>query len=255
MGVFPTRSPIPIAAPCSRVAPASSAASVFTMAKSRSRCPCQSMPTPPPHASTTPATKRTTAAAPTGVACPTVSATHTRDAPALIAAEYRRRSVSGSARVVSSVTYMTVSPSPTANVIASSVSRSSWSIVQPSAYCRSGLEPMNVQHSIARPARCEMRAIGSMSARTVRAAQLAFTASRSAAISRARRSTSRTTCGPAPGRPMFAVSMPSRSIRWRISSFCSIVGHRTDGDCRPSRSVSSSSMTVSGFRSAVRFQS
>ena len=184
-----------------------------------------------------------------------MSATHTRDAPALIAAEYRRRSVSGSARVVSSVTYMTVRPSPTANVMASSVRRSSWSIVHPSAYWRSGLEPMNVQHSIARPARCEIAAIGSMSATTVRAAQLAATESRAAAISRASRSTSRTTCGPAPGRPRSAVSMPSRSMRCRISSFCSIVGHRTDGDCRPSRSVSSFRMTVGGLRSAVRFQS
>ena len=189
---------------------------------------------------------RTTAAAPAGVAWPTVSAMQTRFAPARIAVEYSRRSVSGSARVVSSVTYMTGSPSPTANVIASSVSFSSWSSVQPSAYCRSGLEPMNVQHSIARPARCEISTIGLMSAITVRAAQLAWTCSRWSAISRASRSTSRTTCGPAPGRPMSAVSMPSRSIRCRIRSFSSIVGHRTDGDCSPSRSVSSSSITGAG---------
>ena len=62
------------------------------------------MPTPPPHSSTTVATNRTTAAAPAGVAWPTVSAMHTRDAPARIAVEYSLRSVSGSARVVSSVT-------------------------------------------------------------------------------------------------------------------------------------------------------
>ena len=35
-------------------------------------------------------TNRTTAAAPAGVACPTVSATQTRDAPARIAVEYKR---------------------------------------------------------------------------------------------------------------------------------------------------------------------
>ncbi len=57
IGVLPTRSPMPIAAPCSRVAPASSAAIELITAKSRSRCPCQSMPTPPPHSSTTPAMK------------------------------------------------------------------------------------------------------------------------------------------------------------------------------------------------------
>ena len=72
-------------------------------------------------------------------------------APARMAVEYSCRSVSGSARVVSSVTYIAGSPSRTANVIASSVSFSSWSSVQPSAYCRSGLEPMNVQHSIGMP--------------------------------------------------------------------------------------------------------
>ena len=78
-------------------------------------------------------------------------------------------------------------------------------------------------------------------------------------ISRASRSTSPTTCGPAPGRPMSAVSMPSRSIRWRISIFCSMVGVRTDGDCSPSRSVSSSSRIGPGGCDArpgsTRFQS
>ena len=83
------------------------------------------MPTPPPHSATTETMNFTTAAAPCGVACPTVSAMHTLVAPARIAVEYSARSVSGSARVVSSVTYMTGSPSPTAKVIASSVSLSS----------------------------------------------------------------------------------------------------------------------------------
>ena len=48
----------------------------------------------------------------------------------------------------------------------------------PSAYCRSGLEPMNAPHSIGIPARCEISAIGLMSATSVRAAQLAATRSR-----------------------------------------------------------------------------
>ncbi len=95
IGVLPTRSPMPIAVPCSRVAPAYSAASELITAKSRSRWPCQSMPTLPPHSSTIVATNLTTAAAPSGVACPTVSATHTRDAPARIAVVYSFRSVSG----------------------------------------------------------------------------------------------------------------------------------------------------------------
>ena len=42
--------------------------------------------------------------------------------------------------------------------------------------------------------------------------------------------------------------MPSASIRCRISIFCSIVGVRTDGDCNPSRSVSSSSITTRRLR-------
>ena len=84
------------------------------------------MPTPPPHSSTTRLRRTcTTAAAPAGVAWPTVSAMQTRVAPARIAVVYSARSVSGSARVVSSVTYITGSPSPTANAIASSVSFSS----------------------------------------------------------------------------------------------------------------------------------
>ena len=46
------------------------------------------------------------------------------------------------------------------------------------------------------------------------------------------------------------------SIRCRISIFCAIVGVRTDGDCSPSRSVSSSSMTRFGLAGApILFQS
>ena len=72
---------------------------------------------------------------------------------------------------------------------------------------------MNVQHSIGTPVRWEISTTGVMSAMTVRAAQLALTRSLCDAISRARRSTSRTTCGPAPGSPISAVSIPSRSMR------------------------------------------
>ena len=83
--MLPTRSPMPSAAPCTRVAPASIAARLQATARSRSRCPCQSMPTGAPASAITLATKRTTAAAPTGVANPTVSATQMREAPAWIA--------------------------------------------------------------------------------------------------------------------------------------------------------------------------
>ena len=65
-------------------------------------------------------------------------------------------------------------------------------------------------------------------------------------ISRASRSTSRTTCGTGAGQADVRRVDAERSIRCRISIFCSIVGQRTDGDCRPSRSVSSSSITGRG---------
>src|SRR5215831_12759615 len=114
---------------------------------------------------------------------------------------------------------------------------------------------MNVHASIASPVRCAISTIGVMSAAMVRAAQLAATRSFWSTISLASRSTSRTTCGPAPGRPMSAVSMPSRSMRCRMRSFSSIDGVLTDGDCNPSRSVSSSSRTVAGGGVPVLFQS
>ena len=66
-------------------------------------------------------TYRTTALAPCGVEWPTVSATHSRFAPARMAVVNSFFSDSGSARVVSSVTYIVVSPSFTAKVSASSV--------------------------------------------------------------------------------------------------------------------------------------
>ena len=138
---------------------------------------------------------------------------HSRDAPDRSAVVNSARSDRGSARVVSSVTYITVSPSRTANAIASSVVFCRNSRVHPSVYCLIGLDPMNAQHSIAIPVRWEISAIGLMSAVTVRAAQFGRIFRRSSPIARARRSTSAATCGPAPGRPMFAVSMPSASIR------------------------------------------
>ena len=65
----------------------------------------------------------TTARAPAGVAWPTVSAIQMRDAPARMAVVNSRRSVSGSERVVSSVTYITSRPWLTPNETASSVHR------------------------------------------------------------------------------------------------------------------------------------
>ena len=114
---------------------------------------------------------------------------------------------------------------------------------------------MNVQHSIGTPVRAAISAIGWMSATTVRAAQLARIFNRPSPIARARRSTSPATLGPPPGKPMSAVSMPSAFIRWRMSIFSSMVGVRTDGDCNPSRNVSSSSIATGRGPAASWFQS
>ncbi len=109
---------------------------------------------------------------PLGVACPTVSQTQTRPAPARIAVVYIRRIWSGWARVVSSVTYMTGRPSRTARDTASSDICSIRSKSQSSVYCRMGEEPMKQDTSIGMPTFCEISMIGRMSAATVRAAQL-----------------------------------------------------------------------------------
>ena len=94
------------------------------MPMSRSRWPCQSMPmSPAPASSMTRRANRTTARAPAGVEWPTVSAMQMREAPARIAVRNSRRSVSGSERVVSSVTYITLKPCLTAKPMASSVQR------------------------------------------------------------------------------------------------------------------------------------
>ena len=58
IGVLPTRSPMPSIVPCTRVAPASSAARLLMVPMSRSRCPCQSMPMSAPLASTRRLTNR-----------------------------------------------------------------------------------------------------------------------------------------------------------------------------------------------------
>ncbi len=121
--MFPERSPMPSAEPWSLVAPASSAASADATPNPRSLCPCQSTPASTPTSATTVFANRTTAVAPAGVAWPTVSATHRRDAPLLRAVENSARSDAGSARVVSSVTNITVSPWPTANRMAASLMR------------------------------------------------------------------------------------------------------------------------------------
>jgi enoyl-CoA hydratase/carnithine racemase len=87
--------------------------------------------------------------------------------------------------------------------------------------------------------RCDTSMMGWMSARTVRAAQLGWMESRESTISRASASTSRTARGPAPGRPMSAEAIPSSAIRCSRRIFSSIEGSVTEGDCSPSRSVSS----------------
>ena len=69
-----------------------------------------------------------------------------------------------------------------------------------------------------------MSTIGWMSAITVRAAQFGGIGSFWSTISRASRSTSRTTCGPAPGSPMSADSIPSSAIMCSIWSLSSIGG-------------------------------
>src|SRR6266581_4581453 len=143
----------------------------------RSRCPCQSTLTSSPFTMLS-LTNFTNAFTPSGVAWPTVSARHIRPAPQSMAARYSAVSVSGRARVVSSVTYMTGRPCRTAYVTASSVERRIRSRVQSSAYCRMGDDPMNVAASIRTPSSSEIRTIGSMSITTVRAAQLGASGSR-----------------------------------------------------------------------------
>ena len=105
---------------------------LLMIARSRSRWPCQSMPTSAPLSLITCAANRTTAdGAPRRGVADGVGEADALRAGADRAVDRAARSVSGSARVVSSVTYITSRPSLTANVIASSVLFSSQSSVQP----------------------------------------------------------------------------------------------------------------------------
>jgi hypothetical protein len=151
---------------------------------------------------------------------------------------------SGLERVESSVTNITESPSRTAKVTASSDTFRIRSSVHPSAYCRTGELPMKVHASMGIPTACEISTMGRTSATTVRAAQLAEMDSPESWISLARAVTSATARGPAPGRPISAVSIPSSSIRFSSRSFSPMGGSTTEGFCRPSRRVSSSSWMV-----------
>jgi len=181
-----------------------------------------------------------------GVACPAVSQMQIARAPQPIAVAYKRLTVCGSHRLVSSVTYMTSSPSETAYLIAFSVVWRRKSSVQPSVNLRIGLDPMNVAASIGNPIFCTISAMGRMSFSCVRAAQLARIFILHARISRASAVTASTARAPAPGRPRSSESMPRASIKCRISHFSATEGSRTDGDCRPSRRLSSFNRTGPG---------
>jgi len=98
---------------------------------------------------------------------------------------------------------------------------------------------MKVAASIGIPTSSATRTIGSTSAITVRAAQLGKMGSFWSRISRASTRTCSTTRGPAPGSPMSAATIPRSAIRWSSCRLTSIAGSRTEGDCSPSRSVSS----------------
>ena len=149
----------------------------------------------------------------------------------------------GSARVVSSVTNITVRPSLTHNATDSSAVRSILSSVQSSANRRIEELPMKALTSTATPVRCTIPAIGSTSATTVRAAQLGSMASPASRISSQSRVTSSTALGPAAGSPMSAAWSPSSCMRCSRRILAAIGGSVTDGDCRPSRRVSSFSST------------
>src|ERR1700722_18135401 len=84
-------------------------------------------------------------------------------APQLIAVVYRRFTVSGSQRLVSSVTYIESRPSETAYLIAFSVVSKRKSSVQFSVKRRIGLDPMKVAASMGSPVFWTISAIGGMS--------------------------------------------------------------------------------------------
>src|ERR1039457_5317214 len=142
--------------------------------------------------------------------------------------------------------------------MASRVWRRICSRVHSSAYWRMGLLPINKAASIGTPVSCETSAMGRMSTIMVRAAQLGRMRIRRLEISRQSASTASRWRAPAPGNPTSRVSIPRFSMRWRISTFAAAGGSVTEGLCRPSRSVSSSSMTWAGqevVRGPARAQS
>ena len=192
--------------------------------------------------------ERTTARAPSGVAWPTVSAMQMREAPASIAVVNSRRSVSGSERVVSSVTYITAQPlrarqsRPLPRCSAAGDRR-----VQSSAYWRIGLDPMKQQHSIGRPVRWTMSAIGWMSAIDRARGAVGLdpqTATRRS--SRASVSTSRDDVRTGAGQA--DVGGIDADLIEQVQDAQLLVDRRarTDGDCSPSRSVSSLRITIGG---------
>ena len=119
-------------------------------------------------------------------------------------------------------------------------------MVHPSAYWRIGLEPMKAQHSIGNPTFCEIAAIGSMSAMTVRARSSPGSASR-----RRSRAPAARRRGPHadPRRGGRCPGVDAKLLHEMEDFELLIVGADTDGDCSPSRSVSSSRSTR-GFSAA-----
>ena len=83
--------------------------------------------------------------------------------------------------------------------------------------------------------------MGMMSLRCVRAAQLGLILSFLSAISRASRSTPAACVPPAPGKPMSAVSICESFHQVKQLEFLfDWRARETEGDCKPSRKVSSS---------------
>src|ERR1022692_4680664 len=109
------------------------------------------MPTSTPSSLTSAFTHETRFHTPCGTAAPQVSHKQRRLAPTSTAAVSRTRRCSGEERTVSSVTYMTSSPSRTANRMASRVWRTMSDSSHSSAYWRMGLLPMKTQASIGTP--------------------------------------------------------------------------------------------------------
>jgi len=216
--------------------------SALIVPRPRSLCPWKSIFTARPRTISS-RTNVSRLRTPSGVACPHVSDTQIRLAPAAIAVSYSFWSVSGSARVVSSVTNITGRPALTSVATLVSTLFSMASMVQSSANRRIGDEPINVQLSIARPASVDASIAARTSSGCVRMAMLGRRRL-SFVVSFARATIAARACGDAPGRPMSALSIPSASMRWRRRFLMSSGGFRIEGPCRPSRSVSSSSSTA-----------